>query len=197
MSKEKEGRFQRTMAKGPPGQIIPLAFALISPMLRSGGTKPKERFFIKREIHILLVEDSSNDAVLFRTAVGRINPDATISHVVDATSASVFLKQDGAYPDAPRPDIIVCDSILNSESGVDLLEWVRVHPRFQDLPFVVLSGGSDPALRSRLTELGATAFFQKPADTGSFAKSSGRFFRTLTRVEASPRARCHLQMRFS
>ena len=115
-----------------------------------------------------MVEDNPNDASLFRRAVGRINPDATVSHVADATAASVFLKQDGIYPDAPRPDIIVCDSILNSESGLDLLEWVRVHPRFRDLPFVVLSGSSDPALQTRLTELGASAFFQKPADTEVF-----------------------------
>ena len=114
------------------------------------------------------MEDSPKDAILFRRAVNRINSDAAVSHVVDATAASVFLKQDGAYPDAPRPDIIVCDSILNSESGVDLLEWVRVHPRFKDLPFVVLSGSSEPALQSRLTELGASAFFQKPADTEVF-----------------------------
>ena len=123
---------------------------------------------MKRGCHILLVEDSSNDAVLFRKAVSRINPDATVSHVADATAASVFLKQDGIYPDAPRPDIIVCDSILNSESGVDLLEWVRVHPRFKDLPFVVLSGSSSPELQSKLGALGATAFFQKPADAEVF-----------------------------
>ena len=118
--------------------------------------------------HILLVEDSQNDAVLFRRAVRRINPDAMVSHVVDATSASVFLKQDGAYPDAPRPDIIVCDSILNTESGLDLLEWVRVHPRFKEMPFVILSGSTEPMVQSKITELGATAFYQKPADTNAF-----------------------------
>src|SRR5215211_5754822 len=83
--------------------VYPLAFRPISPTLEAGETKSsKEGFHIKRDIHILLVEDNSKDATLFRRAVNRINSDATIFHVVDATAASVFLKQDGAYPDAPR-----------------------------------------------------------------------------------------------
>ena len=125
----------------------------------------------KPGIKILLVEDSANDAILFKRAVRRMAPEAVVSHVVDATAASVYLKQDGMYPDAPRPDIIVCDSILNSESGLDLLRWVRTHPRFRKLPFVVLSGGTSPELQSKLAELTATAFFQKPADTTSFRET--------------------------
>ena len=125
----------------------------------------------KPRINILLVEDSANDATLFKRAVRRIASDAVVSHVVDATAASVYLKQDGMYPDAPRPDIIVCDSILHSESGLDLLRWIRRHPRFRDLPFVVLSGGTTPELQSKLTELEASAFFQKPADTASFRET--------------------------
>ena len=138
----------------------------------------------KPRIQILLVEDSANDANLFKRAVRRIEPDAVVSHVVDATAASVFLKQDGMYPDAPRPDIIVCDSILNSQSGLDLLRWVRRHPRFRNLPFVVLSGSTDPELQSKLAELDASAFFQKPADTASFRETVRQILQHVPPAEA-------------
>jgi CheY-like chemotaxis protein len=131
----------------------------------------KELAVVNRRIQILLVEDNENDAVLFKRAVRRINPDAVVSHVLNATAASVFLKQDGVYPDTPRPDIVVCDSIFNSESGLDLVRWARKHPRFRKLPFVILSGTINPEVHSRLAKLDASAFFQKPADTASFRET--------------------------
>jgi len=137
----------------------------------SGSPQGVGSFVEKRHTQILLVEDNGNDAALFRRAVRRIDPEAVVCHVADASAASVYLKQDGLYPDAPRPDIIVCDSILDSESGLDLLRWVRRHPRFEDLPFVILSGSSSPHTREKLAELGATAFFHKPADTEVFRET--------------------------
>ena len=115
---------------------------------------------------VLLVDDSSDDAFFFKRALNVIGLLFEVIHLPDATSASLYLKGEPPYDDAaryPRPDLIVCDSVLGHESGVDLLEWVRVHPRFKELPFVILSGGTSPEQIARATALGVSAVFAKPA----------------------------------
>jgi CheY-like chemotaxis protein len=114
---------------------------------------------------VLLVDDSEDDAFLFERAILALGRLFRVVHVPDTTSASLYLKGDPPYenqPERPTPDLIVCDSVLGQENGVDLLEWVRVHPRFKHIPFVILSGGSSPEQNARASALGVTALYSKP-----------------------------------
>ena len=109
---------------------------------------------------VLLVDDSQEDAFLFKRALDIIGLRSEVVHLPDATAASLYLKREPPYDDSihyPPPDLIVCDSVLGHESGVDLLEWVRVHPRFKELPFVILSGGKSPEQIGRAAALGVSA----------------------------------------
>jgi CheY-like chemotaxis protein len=117
------------------------------------------------ECTILLVDDSDDDAFFFRCALKALQNGSKLIHVHDATAASLYLKREPPYGNGaefPPPDMIVADSALGTESGVDLLEWVRVHPKFQKLPFVILSGGIMPMLEKRAADLKVTAVFSKP-----------------------------------
>jgi len=113
---------------------------------------------------ILLVDDTENDVLLFRRALHSLGYEGSVVVFDSVTRASVYLKQEGPHENAARPTLIVSDSVVDHESGVDLLEWVRVHPRFKDIPFVILTGNADPTIIQRSLQLGATAVFQKPTD---------------------------------
>jgi CheY-like chemotaxis protein len=112
---------------------------------------------------ILLVDDSEDDALLFRRALHSNGFKGDVITFDTVTDASVFLKQEGPHQIAVRPDLIISDSVVDHESGLDLLEWVRVHPRFKDIPFVMLTGNANPTIVQRATQLGATSVFQKAA----------------------------------
>jgi CheY-like chemotaxis protein len=122
---------------------------------------------------ILLVDDSEDDALLFRRALQSNGFNGDVITFDTVTDASVFLKQEGPHESAVRPDLIVSDSVVDHESGLDLLEWVRVHPRFKDIPFVMLTGNANPTIVQRATQLGATSVFQKAATFEELVATAG------------------------
>jgi CheY-like chemotaxis protein len=122
---------------------------------------------------ILLVDDSEDDALLFRRALQSNGFTGDVITFDTVTDASVFLKQEGPHENAARPDLIISDSVVDHESGLDLLEWVRVHPRFKDIPFVMLTGNANPTIVQRATQLGATSVFQKAATFEQLVTTAG------------------------
>ena len=122
---------------------------------------------------ILLVDDSEDDALLFRRALHSNGFTGDVISFDTVTDASVYLKQEGPHEKAVLPDLIDSDSVVDHESGLDLLEWVRVHPRFKDIPFVMLTGNANPTSVQRATQLGATSVFQKAATFEELVTTAG------------------------
>ena len=60
-------------------------------------------------IEILLVEDSPDDADLTMDALREGRVRNNISLVEDGESAMAFLRREGRYASAPRPDLILLD----------------------------------------------------------------------------------------
>lgn len=59
------------------------------------------------------------------------------------------------------PDLILLDMNLPNMTGLEVLEQLRQHPRWQRVPVVVLSGFADPRTQARAAELGAKEFVVK------------------------------------
>jgi chemotaxis family two-component system response regulator Rcp1 len=113
---------------------------------------------------LLLVDDTPDDITLFRRALQTVAPGIKLVTMESATAASVYLKQDWPHENAERPDLIVSDSVIDHESGIDLLQWVKMHPRFKDIPFVLLTGDTNPVVMFRARSLGASKVVQKPTN---------------------------------
>jgi CheY-like chemotaxis protein len=124
---------------------------------REGGGKP-----LSNPAVVLLVEDSPEDIFLFQRALKVLGADVTLAVVPTATAASLYLKQHGEYEQATPPNLIVSDSKLDGEEGTDLLLWVRVHPRYREVPFIMFTGDKSPHLAHQALHLGATIFMLKP-----------------------------------
>ncbi len=116
-----------------------------------------------KSLNILLVDDAPDDIYLFRRAVRIIDSNVSITEVSTATAASLYLKKEAPFENAPTPDLIVSDSVVDHESGEDLLHWVRVHPSLDRIPFMLLTGDANPAVVVRGRVLGATWVIQKPS----------------------------------
>lgn len=61
-----------------------------------------------------------------------------------------------------RPDLMVLDINMPGVSGIDLLEFIRSRPEFQQIPIVMLSSETTDVQVEEAIRLGADAFVFKP-----------------------------------
>jgi chemotaxis family two-component system response regulator Rcp1 len=60
--------------------------------------------------------------------------------IAEAPAALAFLRQQGEYANAPRPDLILLDLDLPGEStGYDLLSAIKTDPNLRRIPIIVLT----------------------------------------------------------
>ena len=114
---------------------------------------------------ILLVEDDENDAFFVRRTLAKLEFPGKVEHVWDAESARRYLTGAKPFQDRehfPLPDLIITDSsLLERNSGVEFLEWVRDQLLFADVPLVLYSGALSPDQRERAEKAGVTAILTK------------------------------------
>jgi two-component system response regulator len=100
----------------------------------------------KKEVNILLVEDTEEHAVLMRRALeqGKLRPRLFV--VTDGKAAIDFLYNQGDYTDReanPMPDIILLDLRLPKVHGLKVLERIKGDERLRDIPVAVLTASDE------------------------------------------------------
>jgi CheY-like chemotaxis protein len=121
-----------------------------------------------RPIEILLVEDSLVHAKLAILAL----KDGMLKHrltlVRDGREALEFLRQEGKFVRAPRPDLILLDLRLPQIDGMTVLETVKADPDLKRIPVVVMTASEDDQDRLSCERLDVEAFITKPVDFEKF-----------------------------
>jgi len=92
-----------------------------------------------RPIEILLVEDSPSDTQLTIEALREAKMRNHLSLVEDGIQALEFLRRQGPYTQAPRPDLIMLDLNLPRKDGREVLEEIKADPDLRAIPVVVLT----------------------------------------------------------
>lgn len=88
---------------------------------------------------IFLVEDNKADIRLIQEA---LKNSALLHKVVtarDGVDAMAYLRQEGEYVDAPRPDLILLDLNLPRKDGREVLSEIKSDPNLKRIPVVVLT----------------------------------------------------------
>jgi CheY-like chemotaxis protein len=125
-----------------------------------GGDCMKEKFTI------LLAEDNLNDRQIFRLALKRADGLLNLVEVDDGEEAIAYLSGSGKFSDRsafPSPNLIVLDCKMPKIDAIGVLEWLRAHPEFCDVPRVVWSGTPRPGQEEAVRSLGAE-YFTKSQD---------------------------------
>lgn len=104
---------------------------------------------------ILIVEDSDDVAPL-EIALSRLD-HLSVLVVTNGRDALEFIHRNKEEMAA-----LITDLRLPFLGGLELISAVRAYPCNADLPVIVISGETDPAIRTRVYDLGANAFFTKP-----------------------------------
>jgi len=121
-----------------------------------------------RPVEILLVEDSPGDVRLTREALRDGKVRNHLSVVTDGVEALAFLRREGRYADAPRPDVILLDLNLPKKDGREVLAEVKADERLRRIPVVVLTTSADERDVLRSYELQAACYITKPVDLDQF-----------------------------
>ena len=121
-------------------------------------------------ISVLLVEDDPDDVFLTRQAIERNKLHLDLHVVSDGVEALAYLRQEGDFAGAERPDLILLDLNLPRLDGRAVLEQVKGDERLRDIPVVVLttSQAEEDVLRSY--HLHANCYVTKPIDLEQFRK---------------------------
>lgn len=129
-----------------------------------------------RLIQILLVEDSPSDAKITIATLQLAKMANEVSHVDDGVKAMEFLRREGIYADAPRPDLILLDLNLPRMGGREVLEVMKADDDLKVIPVVVLttSDAEEDILRSY--QLHANCYICKPVNFD-------RFLEVITSIE--------------
>ena len=120
-------------------------------------------------IEILLVEDNPADVRWARETLKEARLQNTTNVVMDGEAAMAYLRQEGKYSSAARPDLILLDLNLPKKSGGEVLDEVKADPRFRDIPIVVLT--TSPVERQNLVKtynLPQESYILKPLNWGRF-----------------------------
>ena len=123
-----------------------------------------------RPIEILLVEDNPGDVRLTLEAFkdGRILNHLSV--VRDGVEALAFLRREGLYATALRPDLIVLDLNLPRKDGREVLAEIKSHPEWRRIPIVILTTSAADNDVVRAYDLGANCYIVKPVDFERFMR---------------------------
>jgi two-component system, chemotaxis family, response regulator Rcp1 len=121
-----------------------------------------------RPIEILLVEDSPSDAEFTIEALKEAKMRNHLSLVEDGVQAMEFLRHQGKYAQAPRPDLIMLDLNLPRKDGREVLAELKADNNLQTIPVVVLTTSRAEQDVLRAYQLHANCYITKPVDFQQF-----------------------------
>jgi CheY-like chemotaxis protein len=121
-----------------------------------------------RPIEILLVEDNPGDVRLTQESLRESKVRNHLHVAPDGVAALAFLRREGKYADAPRPDLILLDLNLPKKDGREVLAEIKADAGLKTIPVVVLTTSSAEQDVLRSYELQAASYITKPVDLEQF-----------------------------
>jgi two-component system, chemotaxis family, response regulator Rcp1 len=118
--------------------------------------------FMGRPVEILLVEDNAGDVRLAREGLRECKLLNNLSVADDGVKALAFLRREGAYAKAPRPDLIMLDLNLPRKDGREVLKEIKEDDDLKRIPVVILTTSKAEEDIVKSYSLHANCYVTKP-----------------------------------
>ncbi len=138
-----------------------------------------------RPFEILLVEDNLGDVRLTQETLKDFRVHNHLSVAGDGVEAMAFLRREGKYASASRPDLILLDLNLPRKDGREVLAEIKVDQQLRRIPVVILTTSSADADILNTYEHHANCYIKKPVDLDQFSavlKSIESFWFTIVKL---------------
>ncbi len=138
-----------------------------------------------RPAEFLLVEDNPGDVRLTKEALRESKLSNNLNVVNDGYEALAYLRREGKYSNAPRPDIILLDLNLPKKDGREVLAEIKTDPLFKLIPVVVVTSSEAEIDIVKTYDLHVNCYITKPVNLPQFVKvvhSIGAFLLTIVRL---------------
>jgi chemotaxis family two-component system response regulator Rcp1 len=123
-----------------------------------------------KPIVVLLVEDSLGDVRLTREAFRDARVHINLQVAPDGVDAMAYLRREGVYASAPRPDLILLDLNLPRKDGRQVLKEIKETETLATIPVVILTTSDSEADILKSYRLHANCYITKPVDLEGFLK---------------------------
>jgi chemotaxis family two-component system response regulator Rcp1 len=115
-------------------------------------------------VEILLVDDNPGDIELTKVALR----DAKIMNEVhvarDGAEALAFLRCQGEFVDAPRPDLVLLDLKMPKVDGFQVLAEMKAEPELRSIPVIIMSSSDAEKDMVRAYDAQISAYLVKPSN---------------------------------
>ena len=119
-------------------------------------------------IEILMVEDNPGDVRLTQEALREGKVRNNIHVLTDGVEALAFLRRQGRYANASRPDVILLDLNLPKKDGREVLAEIKADPNLLRIPVVILTSSEAEEDILKAYNLHANAYVAKPVGLEQF-----------------------------
>ena len=138
-------------------------------------------------IEILLVDDSAGDVRLIKEALSEGKVSNRMSVVGDGEAALAFLRREGRYAEAPRPDLILLDLNMPRKDGRAVLAEIKADPDLKRIPVVILTTSAAEVDVLKSYDHHANCYIVKPVGLDQFlevVRSIENFWLTVVKLPA-------------
>lgn len=123
-----------------------------------------------KSIDVLLVEDDLGDVDLTRESLRESKVAINLEVIDDGLKALQYLKREGPYAQAIRPDVILLDLNLPKRDGREVLREIKSDEDLKRIPVVVLTTSDTEMDILKSYGLGANCYVTKPVGLDQFSK---------------------------
>ncbi|MDH4440856.1 MAG: response regulator [Rhizobium sp.] len=112
-------------------------------------------------MRIFAIDDSPSILSFIHRAISTIDACEILSFLDPSDALRVLNTQ--------QADLILVDYNMPGMNGIELISRVRQLPKAKDIPVIMLTSETDPAIKIAAIEAGATEFLTKPIDRAEFS----------------------------
>ncbi|MCU7722898.1 response regulator [Actinoplanes sp. KI2] len=142
-----------------------------------------------RSLQILVVDDDDADALMIEEALAAAETPTRVERVTDGREALNYLRGEGSYTEASRPDLILLDLNMPRMDGRETLAAIKTDEQLKAIPVVILTtSGAAPDIAASYQQR-ANAYVTKPFGLDDFEATVRQIDRFYREVASLPGAR--------
>ena len=119
---------------------------------------------------ILLVEDNPADIRMTQEVIKESGMQVVMDVVRDGEQAMDFVRRQGAFADAIRPDMILLDLNLPRKDGREVLAEIKTDPQLRTIPVIMLTTSKADHDIAECYRRRVNSYIAKPVGLDDFVK---------------------------